>query len=156
MRRCLSQFLLLFCCSLFLGMVVWQPFPCCWRYIIARVSEMHVAYHRHCTFVVYLHHRNVHNKTRPLHLLSLFSSYLRSIVPAVRCKGRKCIVLGLCNTSLSSSLSQFLLFLLLIIPQYGRLAAVFKTGVISLRVSPKCTSHIIKNRCLWVISSSEC
>jgi hypothetical protein len=30
---------------LFLRMVVWQPFDGCWRYIIARVSEMHVAYH---------------------------------------------------------------------------------------------------------------
>jgi hypothetical protein len=26
-------------------MVVWQPFTHCWRLIIARVSEMHVAYH---------------------------------------------------------------------------------------------------------------
>jgi hypothetical protein len=31
---------------LFLSMVVWQPFQHCWRLIIARVSEMHVAYHR--------------------------------------------------------------------------------------------------------------
>jgi hypothetical protein len=30
---------------LFLSMVVWQPFSVCWRYIITRVSEMHVAYH---------------------------------------------------------------------------------------------------------------
>ena len=30
---------------LFLSMVVWQPFKSYWRYIIARVSEMHVAYH---------------------------------------------------------------------------------------------------------------
>ena len=29
---------------LFLSMVVWQPFWPYWRYIIARVSEMHVAY----------------------------------------------------------------------------------------------------------------
>ena len=41
---------------LFLRMVVWQPFDYCWRLIIARVSEMHVAYHtrvRHvgCLFI---------------------------------------------------------------------------------------------------------
>ena len=30
------------------------------------------------------------------------------------------------------------------VPQYGRLAAVSRTGVISLRVSPKCTPHIIR------------
>jgi hypothetical protein len=34
-----------FCCYLFLSMVVWQPFQGCWRLIIARISEMHVAYH---------------------------------------------------------------------------------------------------------------
>jgi hypothetical protein len=33
-----------FCRCMFLRMVVWQPFSSCWRYIIARVSEMHVAY----------------------------------------------------------------------------------------------------------------
>ena len=31
--------------GLFLRMVVWQPFCDCWRLIIARVAEMHVAYH---------------------------------------------------------------------------------------------------------------
>jgi hypothetical protein len=35
-------------------MVVWQPFIDCWRYIIARVSEMHVAYHIHARVVGYL------------------------------------------------------------------------------------------------------
>jgi hypothetical protein len=30
---------------LFLRMVVWQPFRPCWRLIIARVAEVHVAYH---------------------------------------------------------------------------------------------------------------
>jgi hypothetical protein len=30
---------------LFLRMVVWQPFGGCWRLIIARVAEVHVAYH---------------------------------------------------------------------------------------------------------------
>ena len=41
-------------------MVVWQPFEACWRYIIARVSEMHVAYHISSRLVVYLHQRNKH------------------------------------------------------------------------------------------------
>ena len=72
-----------------LSMVVWQPFEVCLRYIIARVSEMHVAYHNKILLVGYLHHRNDYNKTRPLHLLSLFSSYLRSIVPAVEKEGSK-------------------------------------------------------------------
>ena len=31
---------------LLLRIVVWQPFRNCWRLIIARVSEMHVAYHK--------------------------------------------------------------------------------------------------------------
>jgi hypothetical protein len=37
---------------LFLSMVVWQPFRGCWRHIIARVSEMHVAYHTRVQFRV--------------------------------------------------------------------------------------------------------
>ena len=43
---------------LFLSMVVWQPFCGCWRLIIARVSETHVAYHIKIQLVVYLHHWN--------------------------------------------------------------------------------------------------
>jgi hypothetical protein len=39
---------------LFLRMVVWQPFDYCWRLIIARVSEMHVAYHTTYTLMGYL------------------------------------------------------------------------------------------------------
>ena len=39
---------------LFLSMVVWQPFTSCWRLIIARVSEMHVAYHKLKLLVGYL------------------------------------------------------------------------------------------------------
>ena len=45
--------LLLLCVS-FLSMVVWQPFTNCWRLIIARVSEMHVAYHNQKPVVGYL------------------------------------------------------------------------------------------------------
>ena len=53
-----------------------------------------------------------------LHILPTFRS-------ASRCEGRKCIVLGLCNASLLSSSSHLLLlFLLLFVPQYGRLAAI--------------------------------
>jgi hypothetical protein len=35
-------------------MVVWQPFRSCWQLIIARVSEMHVAYHMLQFIVGYL------------------------------------------------------------------------------------------------------
>ena len=53
------------CCYLFLRIDVWQPFRCCWRLIIARVSEMHVAYHRHNIFLGYLHHWNKTNNRPP-------------------------------------------------------------------------------------------
>jgi hypothetical protein len=57
MRRCnrpSQSSCFCFCCTLFLSMVVWQPFRTCWRLIIARVSEMHVAYHTHVIHVGYL------------------------------------------------------------------------------------------------------
>ena len=57
----LLQLVVVMC--LFLSMVVWQPFPPCWRYIIARVSEMHVAYHKPFFFVVYLHPWNKQHST---------------------------------------------------------------------------------------------
>jgi hypothetical protein len=105
-------------------MVVWQPFFDCWRYIIARVSEMHVAYHKLKTDVGLSLHRNEQTESnetksrRPaFHILPMFHS-------ASRCEGRKCIVLGLCNVSLLSPLTQFLL--LFIVPQYGRLAAIYR------------------------------
>ena len=41
------------------------------------------------------------------------------------------------------------------VPQYGRLAAVFGTGVKSLRVSPKCTSHIIEKESCGLSASAE-
>jgi hypothetical protein len=47
----------------FLSMVVWQPFKSYWRYIIAHVSEMHVAYHISTLLVVYLHQRNKQRST---------------------------------------------------------------------------------------------
>ena len=40
----LLQLVVVMC--LLLSMVVWQPFCACRRYIITRVSEMHVAYHK--------------------------------------------------------------------------------------------------------------
>jgi hypothetical protein len=68
----LLSFCSCFCCCLFLSMVVWQPFFTCWRLIITRVSEMHVAYHKVKPFVGYLFiGTSQNNKTRPLHLLSL-------------------------------------------------------------------------------------
>jgi hypothetical protein len=41
------------------------------------------------------------------------------------------------------------------VPQYGHLAAVFLTGVISLRVSPKCTSHIKDVMICGIFTSAE-
>ena len=110
---------------LFLRMVVWQPFCPCWRYIIARVSEMHVAYQNYVLFCGLSLHRNITtNKTSSSHFPVLFLPEFHSVS---RCEGRKCIVLGLCNASLLSSLTQFLLSLLLfVVPQDGCLAAIWQ------------------------------
>jgi hypothetical protein len=61
---------------LFLSMVVWQPFCSYWRYIIARVSEMHVAYQRNYIIVVYLHQRNKQHSTSQTTLRSLLPPFL--------------------------------------------------------------------------------
>jgi hypothetical protein len=70
---------------LFLSMVVWQPFDGCWRYIIARVSEMHVAYHKNYYLVGYLHQRNIQQSTSQTTswYLSFFPSFLTCIVECV-------------------------------------------------------------------------
>jgi len=49
------------CCCLFLRIVVWQPFEGCWRLIIARVSEMHVAYHTKSKFFGYIYISGTNN-----------------------------------------------------------------------------------------------
>ena len=76
---------------LFLSMVVWQPFRPYWRLIIARVSEMHVAYHIWKGIVGYLHQRNKQATTlrifpnwislRDVPLLTSFIYYISSISP---------------------------------------------------------------------------
>jgi hypothetical protein len=62
---------------LFLSMVVWQPFQNCWRLIIARVSEMHVAYHISTNIWVTssseLTNKSKINEITPTHF---FTSYL--------------------------------------------------------------------------------
>jgi len=86
---------------------------------------MHVAYHRkklNCGIFTSAE-RPQQNKTSPSPFPVLILPTFHS---ANRCEGRQCIVLGLCNASLLSSLSQFVLLLLLFVPQYGRLAAILK------------------------------
>jgi hypothetical protein len=54
-----------------------------WRLIIARVSEMHVAYHKILEFVCYLHQRNSHQQRSSFFSLSLslsLSSYLLLLI----------------------------------------------------------------------------
>jgi hypothetical protein len=68
---------------LFLSMVVWQPFRSCWRYIIACVSEMHVAYHIPPRLVGYLHQRNKQHSTSQTTLWYLLLSFLTCIVECV-------------------------------------------------------------------------
>jgi hypothetical protein len=56
-----------------------------WRLIIARVSEMHVAYHSVCFIVCYLHQRNSHQQSssffsRSLSLSLSLSSYLLLLI----------------------------------------------------------------------------
>jgi hypothetical protein len=60
---------------LFLSMVVWQPFRYCWRYIIARVSEMHVAYHTNGQ-VWYIYILGTNNINISSYILSYLCSYV--------------------------------------------------------------------------------
>ena len=133
------------CYSLLLGCVCSSVWSFGSPFVIAGVKSLHVS--PKCTSHIILcsylwaissSERPQQNKTSPSPFPLLILPTLHS---ASQCEGRKYIVLGMC--SLLSSLSHFLLFLLLFVPQYGRLAAVLKTGVKSLRMSPKCTSHII-------------
>jgi hypothetical protein len=74
---------------LLLSMVVWQPFGNCWLLIIARVAEMHVAYHTGEFLVVYLHQRNKQGTTLYQYFpyldlvcdMSCLSHYISSISP---------------------------------------------------------------------------
>ena len=64
---------------LFLSMVVWQPFHSYWRLIIARVSEMHVAYQMLLIFWV-ISSSEHHNSKTEKHVLTFPSSSLTCIV----------------------------------------------------------------------------
>ena len=94
------------------GVISLRVSPKCTPHIIA-ASKL---------WVISSSERQQQNKTSPSHFPLLILPEFHSVS---RCEGRKCIVLGLCNASLLSSLSHFLLlFLLLFVPQYGRLAAI--------------------------------
>ena len=69
-----TQLVVVMC--LFLSMVVWQPFSGYWRLIIARVSEMHVAYHILEQIVVYLHPWNKQHSTSKGFAIPLLLSFL--------------------------------------------------------------------------------
>jgi hypothetical protein len=61
-------------------MVVWQPFTTCWRYIIARVSEMHVAYHKGDHFwYIYISGTNNIQHLKQRRDISLFPSLPASL-----------------------------------------------------------------------------
>jgi hypothetical protein len=62
---------------LFLRMVVWQPFMLCWRLIIARVSEMHVAYHTVSYIMGYLFIGTSQQQNRKARPYFSLQSYLR-------------------------------------------------------------------------------
>jgi hypothetical protein len=118
---------------LFLSMVVWQPFWSCWRYIIARVSEMHVAYHTIIGFVVYLHQRNKQHSTLKDFAIPLLLSFLPYLHHPMCVRGgenndgyRVRLKIGV--RSLSHRKVQCRLITAccchVFVPQYGRLAAV--------------------------------
>jgi hypothetical protein len=79
LHRKVNLLRLLVVMCLFLSMVVWQPFQPYWRYIIARVSEMHFAYHTSKWFVVYLHQRNKQATTLRIFWICLRGAYLHYI-----------------------------------------------------------------------------
>ena len=85
----LLQLLVVMC--LFLSMVVWQPFCPCWRLIIARVSEMHVAYHTACAlWVIYISGTNNNQRLVSNNfVIPLLLSFLTCIVECVCVCGRR-------------------------------------------------------------------
>jgi hypothetical protein len=106
-------------------MVVWQPFWNCWRYIIARVSEMHVAYHKYNQLWVLSSSErtktNSHeNEITPTHF---FTSYLHHRGGRGEKQGNASVrffgVFHVFVTILFLSI-----YLLCIVPQYGCLAAI--------------------------------
>jgi hypothetical protein len=117
------------CCCLFLSMVVWQPFMkllALYHYACLR-NARRISYQVRYFGIFTSAEHPQQNKTSPSPFLLLILPDFHS---ASRCEGRKCIVLGLCNASLLSLSSHFLLLILLLfVPQYGRLAAILLPGV---------------------------
>jgi hypothetical protein len=101
-------------------MVVWQPFYyLAFNHCACLRNARRISYKKSSCGIFTSSEHPQQNKTSP-------SPYSLLILPEFhsvsRCEGRKCIVLGLYNVSLFSSLSHFLL---LFVPQYGRLAASY-------------------------------
>ena len=129
-RPCHTSCCYWFCCCLFLSMVVWQPFGSCWRLIIARVSEMHVAYHISHALEGYLFigtNKQKAKKTksrRPLLYILPASSWWAVRSRAVR--SRETQVLDSLSFAVSFVSMSICLLCIVIVPQYGRLAANFE------------------------------
>jgi hypothetical protein len=123
MHRCyrpLSHFLLLFVPQY--GRLAAISLLLAFNHSACLRNARRISYHRCHRGIFTSSERPQQNKTSPSPFPVLVLPEFRSVS---RCEGRKCIVLGLCNASLLSSLSHFLLLFLLFVPQYGRLAAVF-------------------------------
>jgi hypothetical protein len=143
---------------LFLSMVVWQPFQTCWRYIIARVSEMHVAYHisKNLWYIYISGTNKIQHLKRLCDTTPQFLPYLhyRMCVRGGENNEGYRVRLKMCVRSLlQGTVSTYYSFLLSCVCSsvwsFGSHLTI--TGVISLRVSPKCTSHIIIINELWYI-----
>jgi hypothetical protein len=107
-----------------------------WRYIIARVSEMHVAYHTWSLLVVYLHPWNKQHSTSQTTLR--YHSALPSFLPYLH--HRMCVRGGENNDGYRVRLKIGVSSLLhrkvksttaccchVFVPQYGRLAAIWSS-----------------------------
>ena len=106
-------------------MVVWQPFKVCWRYIIARVSEMHVAYHRDTYSCGISLHRNepkqTAKKTKSRRPTSLHLTCF--IVGGSEKQGNVSVRFLRLSCVCKHHIILEHLFVV-IVPQYGRLAAI--------------------------------
>jgi hypothetical protein len=125
---------------LFLSMVVWQPFEGCWRLIIARVSEMHVAYHRNVLLMGSLFIGTNKQRRKQKHADPLLYILPASLWWAVRSREMRVLdssAFVLCLQPLEY------LFVVYCSSVWSFGSHLTLAGVKSLRVSPKCTTHII-------------
>ena len=111
---------------LFLSMVVWQPFWTCWRLIIARVSEMHVAYHRtHRLWYIYISGTKQKQKAKKTKSRRPTSLHLTCIVVGGEKQGNARVrFLVVCPVFVTILILRICLLYIVIVPQYGRLAAI--------------------------------